>query len=76
VNTIQVDEFQQHCLALMEQVARTGEGLIIIQNGSPIVELRPAANQSRPSPFGIHKGQIQIIGDIMSPIDVEWDAMK
>ncbi|MGD9888339.1 MAG: type II toxin-antitoxin system Phd/YefM family antitoxin [Halothiobacillaceae bacterium] len=76
MHTIQADEFQQHCLTLMEQVARTGEGLLIIQNGIPMVELRPPTNSSKPSPFGMHQGQIQIIGDILSPVEVDWDAMK
>jgi hypothetical protein len=39
------------------------------------VEVIPCKPQ-RKSPFGILKGELEIIGDIMSPIDVEWDAMR
>ena len=33
-------------------------------------------SKARKDAFGILKGELEIIGDIMSPIDVEWDAMK
>lgn len=28
------------------------------------------------SPFGCMAGTVEILGDIVAPIDVEWDAMK
>jgi prevent-host-death family protein len=73
--TIKASEFKAKCLALIDEVARTGESLVVTKNGHPLVELIPY----RPKPKnarGIWKGQVEIIGDIMSPIDVEWDAMK
>lgn len=73
---IQASEFKAKCLALMDEVARTGEGILITKNGKPVAELRPLARPRPKSPFGLHKGLIEIKGDIMSPIDVEWEAMK
>jgi len=72
--TIKASEFKAKCLALMDEVARTGERVVITKNGEPVAELVP--HKKKRSPFGIWKGQVEIIGDIMSPIDVEWDAMK
>lgn len=72
---IKASEFKARCLALMDEVARTGEHVVITKNGQPIAELgphKPRAKNAR----GIWKGDVEIIGDIMSPIDVEWDAMK
>jgi len=73
--TIKASEFKAKCLALMDEVARTGETVVITKNGEPVADLVPHRVKKR-SPFGVWKGQVEITGDIMSPIDVEWDAMK
>jgi prevent-host-death family protein len=73
--TIKASEFKAKCLALMDEVQRTGESYVITKNGEPVAELRPHRPKKR-SPFGVWKDSVQIVGDIMSPIDVEWDAMK
>lgn len=31
-------------------------------------------SDQRPDPFGMHKGQSEILGDIVSPIGVEWEV--
>jgi hypothetical protein len=43
----------------------------IEQNGKPVAELRPYTGERAQSPFGIHKGKIEVLGDIMEPIDVD-----
>ena len=74
MQTIQASEFKANCLALMDEVERTGEAILITRNGKPVAELRPYVDETRSSPFGCWKGMIEIKGDIMSPIDVEWEA--
>lgn len=74
MQTIQASEFKAKCLALMDQVAATGEGILITKNGKPVAELHPPARLRPKSPFGLHKGLIEIKGDIMAPIDVKWEA--
>ena len=73
--TIKASEFKAKCLALMDEVARTGTPLVITKNGKPVADLVPHREKKK-GPFGIWKGQVEIKGDIISPIDVEWDAMK
>ena len=46
------------------------------KNGKPVAELRPPTSPRPKSPFGLHKGMIEISGDIVSPIDVKWDASR
>ena len=60
----------------MDEVAESGEPLLITKHGKPVAQLTPAPALQRKSLFGLHKGQMEILGDIMSPIDVEWDAMR
>jgi antitoxin (DNA-binding transcriptional repressor) of toxin-antitoxin stability system len=57
----------------MDEVAENGEEIIITKNGKPVAKL--TAYRERPKTlFGIDKGRLEILGDIMSPIDVEWEA--
>lgn len=73
---VKASEFKAKCLALMDEVARTGEPVVITKKGEPLVELVPHKSKKKKNPFGILKGELVITGDIMSPIDVEWKAMK
>ena len=72
---IKASEFKEKCLALIDQVAASGDKLVITKNGEPLVELVPHRPKKQ-SPFGIWKDSAKITGDIISPIDVEWEALK
>ncbi len=72
---IKASEFKAKCLALMDEVERTGETVVITKNGKPVAELVPH-RASRPRALGLLKDRLFITGDIISPIDVEWDALK
>ena len=71
--TIKASEFKAKCLKLMDEVAENGEEIVITKNGKPVAKL--TAYRERPKTlFGIDKGRLEIWGDIISPIDVEWEA--
>ena len=59
----------------MVEVAETGERVMITKRGVPVAELIPA-RERRKSMFGAMRGMITYKGDIISPIDVEWNAMN
>jgi prevent-host-death family protein len=75
IRQIKASEFKAKCLALMDEVARTGAALVITKNGKPVAELvphRPPQHNAR----GILKNELFVTGDIISPLDVEWEALK
>ena len=73
MRTIKASEFKAKCLKLMDEVAETGESIVVTKNGQPVSRLVPY--RSRPeSLFGVLKGSVEIRGDIIEPIDVEWEA--
>jgi prevent-host-death family protein len=75
--TIQASEFKAKCLALMDHVARTGETLTITKNGKPVAELRPHRPPRAKSLIGLNKGQVEIAGDVVSPIGAQiWEAAE
>lgn len=73
---MKASEFKAKCLAVMDEVAKTGEPVIVTKNGQPVVELVPHKKKAKRDLIGLFKGDLAITGDIISPIDVEWDAMK
>ena len=66
-------EFKAKCLQAMDEVARTGEPIIVTKRGKPVAQLAPVARKPKML-RGFLKGVIKSHGDIISPIDVEWDA--
>jgi prevent-host-death family protein len=75
VDVIKASEFKAKCLGIMDAVAETGRPVVITKNGKPVAALRPY-QPSGGSPFGIWQDQVHITGDIISPLDVEWEALK
>jgi antitoxin (DNA-binding transcriptional repressor) of toxin-antitoxin stability system len=62
-------------LSLIEDISTTGECVTVTKRGKPLVDMIPHRANKKDA-FGILKGHIEIKGDIISPIDVEWDALK
>ena len=73
---IKASEFKAKCLALLDEVERTGENLVITKKGKPVADVIPHRLEKKRELFGLLKGRLEIVGDIMSPIDVEWEALK
>ena len=73
--TIKASEFKAKCLKLMDEVAASGEEIVITKNGRPTARL--VAYREKPKTlFGIDRGKLEIVGDIISPRDVEWEAVS
>jgi len=66
--SINASKFKARCLGLLDQVAATGEVLVITKNGRSVAELHPCAVPRRSSPFGLYPN-MAIHGDVLAPID-------
>ncbi len=75
MTTYTASEFKAKCLKIMDEVAETGERVVITKRGVPVAELLPARELRNPI-FGSMRHTMKIIGDIEAPLGVEWDAMK
>jgi len=77
MRTMKASEFKAKCLAVMDEVAATGEPVTITKNGKPVAQLVPSRTGRVSDPFGMMKGQTIILGDIISPVgEDEWEALK
>ena len=73
VRTMKASEFKAKCLKLMDEVAETGEEIVITKRGRPVSKLVPC-RASWKQWFGRDRDVIRLHGDIDEPDDTEWDA--
>jgi prevent-host-death family protein len=70
---MKASEFKAKCLQVMDDVAESGEPVVVTKNGRPISRLEPF--RERPSSlFGSLAGAIEVTGDIVPPTGVDWEA--
>jgi prevent-host-death family protein len=73
---IPAGQFKAKCLSLMDEVRQTGEEIIITKRGQPVARLLPPLPEKPQRVWGCQEGTVEIIGDIVSSTDEEWDAEK
>lgn len=67
---IAAGEFKARCLAIMDEVQAKRETVVITKRGKPIAKLSPVQDKSDDI-FGFMKGEIVVLGDIVSPLPPE-----
>ncbi len=75
MKTIQAGEFKAKCLQIMDEVDEKHISFVITKHGKPVARLVPIDKTAK-STFGCLKNTVSIQKDIISPIDVDWDADK
>lgn len=73
IRIVKASEFKAKCLKLMDEVADSGETIVITKNGRPISRLT-SYRETPKSWFGRDSDIIHVHGDIGEPVDVEWEA--
>jgi prevent-host-death family protein len=79
VRSIAISEFKATCLAVLEQVRRTGTSIVVTRRGVPIAEvIPPSIAASGNSWLGAMSATATIVGDLVAPASHadEWDAMR
>ena len=71
---ISAAQFKAKCLKLMDEIAKTRKPIVITKRGKPVAKLVAVEPEPRIPLFGYMAGTITYVGDIESPIDVEWEA--
>ena len=71
-------EFKAKCLAILDEVARTGEPIVITKRGRPLAQLVPATGVEEGYPQQRLLGTVRILGDIISPVlpSDDWEAER
>lgn len=78
MRSINATEFKAKCLALLDEVAETGEHLLILKHGKPVAEVVPPVSRDERPPQESLAGSVEILGDIISPAvpPEHWEALR
>jgi len=71
---IAAGQFKAQCLQLMNQVQQSREEIVITKHGKPVAKLVPVDESEPQSVLGYLQGTVEIVGDIVSPLEDEWEA--
>jgi prevent-host-death family protein len=69
--SIGAGEFKVKCLQLLDEVAETREPLVITKFGKPVATVIPMPPKVKLR--GALKGSVLFEGDIVSPLENEWE---
>lgn len=75
---VAVTEFKARCLSLLEDVARTGESLVVTKRGKPLARIVPTSVDHGGRPQDSLFGTVETIGDVVSPVVPagRWNASR
>jgi prevent-host-death family protein len=67
--------FKARCLEFMDEVATTGQDVVVTKRGRPVARLAPLAPSRERDIFGCMAGSVQVHGDLTAPLEDAWEAM-
>jgi len=77
MRVIPAGQFKARCLKVMDEVQSTRRPVLITKKGRPVAKLVPA-DGSPEDVFGCMRGEVEIVGDIVSsavPLG-HWDVLR
>jgi prevent-host-death family protein len=78
MKSVAISEFKSHCLSLLEDVARTGEPLLVTKRGRPLARITPSGNIAIARPQDTLRGSVSYEGDLLAPVvsAEAWNAVR
>lgn len=77
MRSIRATEFKAKCLAILDEVERTGEPVMILKRGRPVARLLPPVpEEGHRYPQHALRGTVEFLGDVIEPaLPAEvWEA--
>ncbi|HEX3552299.1 MAG TPA: type II toxin-antitoxin system Phd/YefM family antitoxin [Thermoanaerobaculia bacterium] len=73
---IRASEFKAKCLAILDEVERTGEMVVILKRGRPVARLVPPTRGQEKYPQRSLGGTVEILGDVLEPVlpAIVWEV--
>lgn len=71
MRSIPAARFKAHCLRLLDEVAETGETIVVTKRGKPVAQLLPVEE-----PPSLKGSVVYLVSDeeLIAPIDEVWNA--
>ena len=77
MQTMAISQFKTHALKILDQVAKSQEGIIITKRGKPLARILPYRSSDMNAKPGKLANYLVFEKDIVSPLGEDmWDACK
>ena len=78
MKTVKISDFKARCLAFIDEVERSGQGLTILKRSRPVAQVVPVVPREGRYPQDTLAGTVEILGDIVSPVlpASAWEAQR
>ena len=73
MKTIMASEFKSKCLRIMDEVAASGEEVVVTKNGVPVGKFVPYRRKPK-TLRGLHAGQVRAADALSASTGEPWDA--
>ncbi|HEY4175559.1 MAG TPA: type II toxin-antitoxin system Phd/YefM family antitoxin [Kofleriaceae bacterium] len=75
--SIAVSAFKARCLALLDEVARTGRPLLVTKRGKPLARILPSSAMTGSVQDSL-VGSVEILSDTIAPVvpRSQWNAVR
>ena len=75
---IAISEFKAKCLAILDEVKKTQQPVLVTRRGQLVATISPPPPNDDRSWIGSMQGKSKILGDIVSPANDEsdWEALR
>ncbi|HXF13412.1 MAG TPA: type II toxin-antitoxin system Phd/YefM family antitoxin [Terriglobales bacterium] len=75
---VAISEFKAKCLSILDHVNKTKRPIRITRRGKAVAEVVPPSPESPKDIFGFMKGEVEILGDILSPATDpdDWEVLR
>jgi prevent-host-death family protein len=75
---IAISKFKATCLAVLEQVRKSGQPILVTRFGKPVARIEPPSHEKKVIKLGTGTGKMKILGDIVGSItDIsDWEAAR
>lgn len=78
MRTMNVTDFKARCLAVLDEIERSGDTIVIVRRGKPIA--RVTGTRAEPVAYPQHglRGTVETVGDLLAPaVPADaWDAVR
>ena len=73
---VAVSEFRANLLVFLKRVER-GEGITLTSRGREVARIMPPENKREEARAALEElRKTAVVGDVVSPVEEEWEAMK
>ena len=75
-DVISATELKARCSEVIEGVATQRRAVTVTKRGKPVARIVPLESAVTTTLVGYARGRLTVTGDLLAPIDVEWEATR